>query len=420
MSRRRYTTRGTRARITEALLENAVAVLQKHDDPDELIVRDTELKGFALRLRASGRHTFGVAYGRGKFLTLGSSEAVTTGKARKSARDAIAQTSLEGSPARAVQKATRTLEAFLDQHYEPWATANLKGAAETMQRLRVTFKPFLQTKLADITPFAIERWRTARAAQGVTRATINRDVTCLRAALSKAVAWRQVKTHPMADVRPFKTDTRAVVRFLSPDEEKALRKALTARDDTRRAERESANAWRRERGYPEWPALGTYTDHLHPLVLLALHTGLRRGELFGLRWRDIDLAGQRLTVHGDGAKSGQTRHVPLNTEAVAVLNTWRGDTTRDPAALVFPSPADADTKLEDIKSAWLKLARSASLQNFRFHDLRHTFASKLVQRGVDLNTVRELLGHADIKMVLRYAHLAPEHTAMAVEKLVGA
>ena len=72
-----------------------------------------------------------------------------------------------------------------------------------------------------------------------------------------------------------------------------------------------------------------------------------------------------------------------------------------------------------LKTAWQKVAKAAKLHAFTFHDLRHTFASKLVQAGVDLNTVRELLGHADIKMTLRYAHLAPEHKAAAVAKLVG-
>ena len=74
--------------------------------------------------------------------------------------------------------------------------------------------------------------------------------------------------------------------------------------------------------------------------------------------------------------------------------------------------------LEDIKSAWLPLVGAAKVSAFRFHDLRHTFASKLVMAGVDLNTVRELLGHADLKMTLRYAHLAPEHKAAVVAKLV--
>jgi site-specific recombinase XerD len=72
-----------------------------------------------------------------------------------------------------------------------------------------------------------------------------------------------------------------------------------------------------------------------------------------------------------------------------------------------------------LKTSWAKVVTTAKLQDFTFHDLRHTFASKLVQAGVDLNTVRELLGHSDIKMTLRYAHLAPEHQAAAVAKLVA-
>ena len=79
----------------------------------------------------------------------------------------------------------------------------------------------------------------------------------------------------------------------------------------------------------------------------------------------------------------------------------------------------ADGRLDNVKKGWLPIVKVAKLEAFRFHDLRHTFASKLVMAGVDLNTVRELLGHADLKMTLRYAHLAPEHKAAAVAKLVA-
>jgi integrase len=90
----------------------------------------------------------------------------------------------------------------------------------------------------------------------------------------------------------------------------------------------------------------------------------------------------------------------------------------DASRLVFPG-RDGESRLVDIKTGWMALLRKAEITQFRFHDLRHTFASKLVMAGVDLNTVRELLGHADIKMTLRYAHLAPEHKAAAVAKLVA-
>jgi integrase len=235
--------------------------------------------------------------------------------------------------------------------------------------------------------------------------------------LSRAKEWRLIATHPMETVKAAAVDVVGRVRYLLPDEAQRLEDALTARDVRRREERERANVWRRERGYEEWPAFGEYTDHLSPIVRLALHTGCRRGELFGLTWGDVDLVGAYLTVRAEDAKSGVSRVLPLNTDAVKVLRTWRPSkvSTEDH---VFPGEDGAP--LVDIKKAWSSLLDDAAITNFRFHDLRHTFASRLVMAGVDLNTVRELLGHSDIKMTLRYAHLAPEHKAAAVAKLVVA
>lgn len=115
------------------------------------------------------------------------------------------------------------------------------------------------------------------------------------------------------------------------------------------------------------------------------------------------------------AKSNLTRHVPLNSEAVTALRTWRGDDEHAAESFVFPGVDGA--QIVDIKTAWAKVLKAATITGFRFHDLRHDFASQLVMAGVDLNTVRELLGHQDIKMVLRYAHLGPEHKSAAVAKL---
>jgi integrase len=103
----------------------------------------------------------------------------------------------------------------------------------------------------------------------------------------------------------------------------------------------------------------------------------------------------------------------LNEGALSVLRDWQEQ--RKESELVFPS-ADGG-RMDNISTSWEHLVKAAEIKNFRFHDLRHDFASKLVMSGVDLNTVRELLGHADIKMTLRYAHLAPEKLATAVSKL---
>lgn len=159
-----------------------------------------------------------------------------------------------------------------------------------------------------------------------------------------------------------------------------------------------------------------FVDHIRPLVLLAVNTGMRRGELFNLTWDDVNLTRASLTVRGGGAKSGQTRHIPLNDEAVTILRGWWG-LTETGAGLVFPSRDGG--RLDNINSAWAGVLKRADITGFRFHDLRHTFASWLVMAGTDLYVVRDLLGHASIQQTERYAHLAPEVKARAVAGLVA-
>lgn len=149
--------------------------------------------------------------------------------------------------------------------------------------------------------------------------------------------------------------------------------------------------------------------------MISLNTGLRRGELFNLYWNDINFDRAILTIKGDTAKSGKTRHVPLNSIAMQSLKDWQLVAQHDD--LVFANNKTQKVFMH-VKKAWASVLDKANIKDFRWHDMRHHFASKLVMEGVDLNTVRELLGHADIKMTLRYAHLAPEHKANAVAKLV--
>jgi site-specific recombinase XerD len=102
-------------------------------------------------------------------------------------------------------------------------------------------------------------------------------------------------------------------------------------------------------------------------------------------------------------------------EGVNIPRVWKPEHARS-TDLVFPG--QGGEALNNVRRAWLGVLRTAGIQKFRWHDLRHSFASNLVMAGMDLNTVRELLGHSDYKMTLRYAHLAPEHKAAAVAKLV--
>lgn len=409
----------------EKLTSELIRSARKAPPQAERDIRDSKTPGLVLRLRPSGVHTFRVSLGRARWHTLGSADDLTIEQARAlavAARGDVAKARSLGQEdpiaSRARTAKAPTLADFIDKHYEPWAVTHRRTGTEQAKRLRAIFGPDFGSRALDkIDAFTVERWRSARLKGGTSVATCNRDLNCLRAALRLAVRWELLRAFPLSDVRPGRIDASPRVRYLSNAEEERLRAVLASRDDARRAERQRSNAWRRERGYPEWPALERFTDHVTPIVLTALGTGMRRGEIFGLRWRDVDFGGAVLTVDGGGAKSGQTRHVPLNSDVLETLGAWRGASTPRPEDYVFPS-ADGG-RLEDVKKAWASVAESAQLHGFRFHDLRHAFASKLVMRGADLAVVRELLGHADLKMTLRYAHLAPERKASAVALLVN-
>ena len=153
-------------------------------------------------------------------------------------------------------------------------------------------------------------------------------------------------------------------------------------------------------------------------MLLALNTGLRRGDLFDLEWKHVNFQLRHIrktinksshTVYGKTPKT-----IPLSNEARAVLEKWRQQT--DGNGLVFHNPKTGG-RLRSIYKVWLELLEDAEIEGFRFHDLRHTFASKLVMGGVDLNTVRELMCHSDIAMTLIYAHLSPGHMEQAISQV---
>ena len=153
--------------------------------------------------------------------------------------------------------------------------------------------------------------------------------------------------------------------------------------------------------------------YLKDIIEFALNTGLRKGELFALKWSDVDLHNKLLSFKN--TKNYEERVIPLNDIALDVLR-------RIPRQLhneyVFITPATKrGAQIVDVKKSFKTALRDAGIQDFRFHDLRHTFASHLVMAGVDLANVKELMGHKDIKMTLRYAHLSPDYKKRGVDIL---
>ena len=382
---------------------------------------DTQVPQLHLRVQPSGIKSWNVQWSRTRSKSLGKWPGVTVEAARTRAKELLVESDQNGAPlavieaAKPVQDKPITLAAFVADHYAPWAVAHQKAGQATVDSLLAVWGGLYKKTLATVVAFDIERVKSKRLKAGRTPATVNRDLDRIRSVFSRAVEWGFLPAHPLKSVKRAKGADNSRVRYLSEEEGRRLRKALADREAERRASRERHNKWHAERGtdgHPQWPK-GGYTDHLVPLVQLALNTGLRRGELLGLRWENIGLTEAMLTVPAGIAKSRKGRHVPLNTEALAVLKRWHRQ--MGGTGLVFPGAGGA--RMGHISTSWASLAAAAKLEDFRFHDLRHDFASKLVMAGVDLNTVRELLGHSDLKMTLRYAHLAPQKLADAVAML---
>jgi integrase len=373
-------------------------------------LHDTKVPGLHLRVQPSGAKSWNLRWKADGNVSLGKFPHVTLEAARVRARAALTEGDLHGAPQR-MQKVgvdkNATLSEFIDDPFEPWAIANLKAGKKNVAALRTVFADLQNTRLSDITASNVEAWRNKRAAAGVSAATTNRDIVRLKGLLSRAVDWGVLPAHPLKTVKVAKVG-RGVIRFLRPAEARALRTALATRDDAARAARARSNGWRADRDYdprPPIPAKG-FSDHLTPLVLTALNTGLRRGELTALTWDDIDVTGKVLHVRPEHAKSGEGRYIPLNSEVLDVLKRWR---KQHAGPRVFP--------IADAKTAWAGLLTQAKIQNFRFHDLRHDFASRLVMAGVSLYVVKQLLGHASLKTTEAYAHLAPSAMTAAVETL---
>jgi integrase len=409
------------------LSATTIKALRGADKPYEVV--DTALKGFLLRVQPTGRKTFYYSYrnkaGNRKRIKLGVlGPSLTIHQARDQAvilaGDVAKGIDVQGEKAKqrrdAVAENQRTLSAFMENHYLPWALSNLKSGQQSVDRVKCNYPDLLPQPMSEITIKKIERWRIAKLQAGLKPTTINRAVNSLRAVLTKATEWDVISQHPLSGLKSLTVDNAPKARYLSTEEETALYEALAARDGELKAGRARGNNYRQARGYPLLPDLEnlTYADRMAPLVILSLKTGMRRGELFDLEWSSVNLDNRVVTVNAESAKSRRTRHIPLSATAFTAINAWR-DQYPDAIGLVFP--ADDGGRLDNVRKSWATILDKAGISHFRWHDMRHDFASKLVMAGVPLNTVRELCGHSNLNTTLRYAHLASDHKTDAVALL---
>ena len=388
---------------------------------------DTEVSGFFASVLPSGRITFYFKYryeGQQREFQLGVYGNLTAQQARRLAVKTAGEVAAGRDPqsekkqrrSERLRQRQATLRVFISEVYGPYLLTESKSGRATLSRIRTCFEDWYRLPMTDITAFKVMRWRQDEIKRGLSNSTINRSVAILKACLNQAERADVISRNPLRQLKRLKEEKRNETPYLSQDQDMALRSALARRDQLRSLERRRANCWREERKYPLYPDIPEemYSDYFTPLVLLALNTGMRRGELFKLRWDHVGDDYRRLIVVASNAKSRATRYIPLNVEARALLRKWRN--CRTESSLVFPNPRTG-RQLTDIKRAWDSIRRAAGIPGFRFHWLRHNFASQLVMKGVDLSRVRLLLGHSDLNMTLRYAHLAPSHLDDAVAVL---
>lgn len=245
---------------------------------------------------------------------------------------------------------------------------------------------FGDPKLHHVTPKTIVAFKNKRYADGVTPATINRELAVLKKAFNLACReWEWTRDNPVCRVS-MEREQNTRDRWLTEEEEQRLLAA--------------AAPWIRE------------------LVIFAANTGMRRGEILSLTWNGVDFARRTVTVFR--SKNGERRTVPVNQTVLEILTKRYeerdgGRPARD--SLVFRSEADTPLDGSNLRRAFNSALEAAKIENFHFHDLRHTFATRLVQAGVDLYKVQRLLGHKSPSMTQRYAHHFPESLRDGVEIL---
>lgn len=381
-----------------------------------------DLSQLIVDVMPTGKKVFRVYYrraGKPAYCTVGTYgvNGVTLAKADTKARNVLdkvdkgicpvderRQAKAEAEAQRQTQETQRELilRNFLEDVYIPDSKRRgLKTVSKTEQIIKTHFEDFLDYRLDQITPKLIEKWQTDTLAEGLKPSSINRALNPLRAIMTIAVEKEYLDIHPLKRCKNLKLTDDIKERYLQPDEEKRLREQL--------------EVWNTKKLLQLSPDENrVYGDHVMPIVLVALNTGMRKGEIFKLTWSNVSFENNIITVAGETAKSSKKRHINMNKETQRVLDNWGKQSSR--RGLVFPNPVNGKP-LVDIKSMWKSILKDADIQGFRFHDLRHTFASKLVIKGAPLYMVQKLLGHSTLEMTMRYAHLSPESTAQAVALL---
>jgi len=239
---------------------------------------------------------------------------------------------------------------------------------------KILLRFFAGFTISQITTKVVSEYRSMRLKE-VKPATVYQELALLRRMFNVAIReWEWLRDNPVSRLSFSVGNKNARDRWLTPEEEERLIENATN---------------------PYW---------LRALLLMALHTGMRRGEILNLRWSNINFLKRTIIVVK--SKNDEKRTIPMSNTLYNLLNSID---VRDISGRVFPISGSS------LRQAFDKLVFKTSLEDFRFHDLRHTFATRLIQAGINIYVIKELLGHKTITMTMRYAHHYPESLRHGVE-----
>lgn len=289
-------------------------------------------------------------------------------------------------PDKVVRRKRWTVAKMLAHYREQRKTLGPRNQSEDQRYVDYWTEQLGTLELEQVSAAHLERWRVKRAKDNVKPATINRGLTYLKAYFNLAVRDGHCSQNPVSKVKPLQENNERT-RYLDPDNEFARLKA----------------AFNQE----QWD-----------LIEFALFTGLRRSEQFGMRWEFVDFTANVVKI--PTAKAGKARFIYLNEETRAILERQRSRYPDSP--WTFPAPTKPQSPRDGhnfYHREFRKACREVGIQDFHWHDLRHSFASWLTMRGAHPKAVQTLLGVGSSRMMERYSHLAPGHLG-ATMKLLSA
>jgi integrase len=281
-------------------------------------------------------------------------------------------------------------EDFVEKEYMPYSKKNKRSWKRDEASLK-HLKPFFKgVSLNQIGPSNVEKYKTLRSDEGASPSTTNIELALLKTIFSKGVEWGKLETNPAAKIKKFKVFN-GRLRILTAEEAHRLLPACCL--------------------------------HLRLICTVALNTGMRKGEILGLRWADVNFGGRFITIEAARSKSGKERRIPMNA---LVLRTMA--TIPRVSEFVFTDPM-TKRPIADVKTAFHAACRRAKkdqkdekdpgIVGLCFHDLRHTAATWMLRAGANPVTVQKILGHSNLAMTLRYLHATEEDLQRAVDGIAG-